>query len=63
MAAGLTGPTVRIVTRSVVREEEFRSDGDPAVTRHLCLSVGGRSVRERNLNHVDVTIFPVSRTN
>ena len=57
--SGLTGPTGRNVARSVVREEEFRSDGDPALTRHLCLSVGG-SVKERVLNHVNATIFLVS---
>ena len=57
MAAGLTGLTGRIVTRSVVKEEEFRSDGGPAVTRHL--SVGG-SVKERVLNHVNATTFLVS---
>ena len=58
--SGLTGPRGRNVTRSVVREEEFRSDGDPAVTRHLYLSVGGRTVKERDLNHVNATIFLVS---
>ena len=59
MVSGLTGPRGKDVARSVVREEEFRSDRDPAVTRHLCLSVGG-SVKERVLNHVNATIFLVS---
>ena len=60
MAAGLSGPNGRIVTRSAVREEDFRSDEDHAVTRHLSLSVGGRSVKETVLNIANATIFLVS---
>ena len=55
---GLSGLTGRNVARSV--EEVFRVVNDPAVTRHL--NTGGRSVRERIMKFVCVTIFPVSRT-
>ena len=57
---GLSGLTGRNATRSVVKEEDFRVVNDPAVTRHL--NTGGRSVRERIIKFVCVTIFPVSRT-
>ena len=58
MEGGLSGLTGRNVARSV--EEDFRVVNDPAVTRHL--NTGGRSVRERIMKFVCVTIFPVSRT-
>ena len=56
---GLSGLTGRNVARRVVKEEDFRVVNDPAVTRHL--NMGGRSVRERIIKFVCVTIFPVSR--
>ena len=58
MEGGLSGLTGRNVARRV--EEDFRVVNDPAVTRHL--NTGGRSVRERIIKFVCVTIFPVSRT-
>ena len=57
MEGGLSGLTGRNVARRV--EEDFRVVNDPAVTRHL--NTGGRSVRERIMKFVCVTIFPVSR--
>ena len=58
MEGGLSGVTGNNVARGVV--EDFKVVNDPAVTRHL--NTGGRSVRERIIKFVCVTIFPVSRT-
>ena len=60
MEGGLSGLIGGSVARSVVKEEDFRVANDPAVTRHL--NTGERSVRERIIKFVSVTIFPVSRT-